>query len=107
MYTIGLYLQIDPDCFDLVMPEIQSMYHIDIVTMEPESGKMMLSVSGDDERQDKQIIDNIRSLPFVMATEIVYFQYTCEGDLVSRTEATADKSAPTYKRYNYILHTQH
>lgn len=107
MFTIGLYLLIDPDSFDLVLPEIQSMCHIDIVATESHAGKLMLSVSGDDERQDKQIIDNIRLLPFVMEAEIVYFQYAPEEDVISSVDATADKSARTYKSYNYILHTQH
>lgn len=109
MFTVGLYLQIDPDSFDLVVPEIQSMPHIEVEVMEEESGKLLVSVSGDSESEDKQLIDAIKSLPFVMAAEIIYFQYYNDddtGSVVSSDDAV-DKADRTYKSYNFIVHTQH
>ena len=107
MYIVGLFLIVDPECFDLVAPDIETMCHVEIKYSEPDSGQIMLSVYGDNEQQDKQIIEKIRSLPFVITAEIIYFQYYDELDTGSGVDNITDKSSRTYKSFNYILHTQH
>lgn len=108
MYIAGIFVQVDAQAFDLVVPDISSMCHVEVTITDAESGRLLLSVHGDNERQDKQIIEKIRSLPFVIAAEIIYFQYMDEQDLDSNgAKRVADDATYSCEQLDFLLHTLH
>jgi len=111
MYILGLFVIVDPESYDLVIPEIQSFNDVEIKVQNPELGTLVLAVSGEDEQRNKILFDKIRSLPFVIDTEIMYF-YHDDGDndlvdSVGNSEDTVSRVLKTYASYNSITHTRH
>ena len=107
MYIVGLYIAIDPDSFELVVPEIRSMWHIELKSQDPVTGKLLVTVATDNEQEQKNTIERIKCLPFVMEAEIIYFYcYKDPDNAFDRTETTHSASQ-LYKSYNAIIHTQH
>jgi len=108
MYIAGLYIAIDPDAFDLIVPEIRSMYHIELKSLNPSSGKLLVQIASDEEKEQKQALDIIKALPFVMAAEIIYFYQNTESDENARQSTDiAQNTSQLYKSYNAIVHTRH
>ena len=111
MYIVGMFVLVDPDSFDLVVPEVKSLCSVEIKLMEQELGKMVLAVTSSSEQQNKLVFDKIKSLPFVMAAEVIYFYRDDEletelGDLDEENDLNS-KELQTYRSYNSIIHTQH
>jgi len=111
MYILGLFVIVDPESYDLVIPEIQSFNDVEIKVQNPELATLVLAVSGEDEQRNKILFDKIRSLPFVIDTEIMYF-YHDDGDndlidSVGNSEDTVSRVLKTYASYNSITHTRH
>ena len=113
MYIIGLFVIVDPDSFDLVVPEITSFCDIDMKLQDRESGRLVLAITSSDEQHNKFLFDKIKSLPFVMEAEIMYFyRYDEEaGTDTSAAEKTGSdmvsRALQTYSSYNSIIHTRH
>ena len=107
MYIVGLYVAIDPDSFDLMVPEIKSMPSIEIKSLDPITGRLLINVAGSDEHQQKDIFEKIRALPFVMEAEIIYFYHYEESDYAANRPNDHHSARQLYKSYNAIVHTQH
>jgi len=111
MYIVGMFVLVDPDSFDLLVPEIKSLCDVEIKLKDQELGKLVLAITSNSEQQNKQMFDKIKSLPFVMAAEIIYFyRYDEEETAPAELEGEnnlASKELQTYKSYNSIIHTQH
>ena len=107
MYIVGMYVAIDPDSFDLVVPEIKSMCHIEIKSQDPETGKLLLNVASNDELEHKYTFETIRSLPFVMEAEIIYFYQYKDVEYTQNRSDLAQSATQLYKSYNTIIHTRH
>ena len=111
MYIVGMFVIVDPDSFDLVVPEIKSFCNVDIKLKDQELGKLVLAITSSNEQQNKLIFEKIKSLPFVMAAEIIYF-YRYDEEVTESTEIEdsnniTNKELQTYKSYNSIIHTRH
>lgn len=111
MYIVGLFVIVDPDSYDLVVPEINSFCDIEIKVQNPDAGSLVLAIVSDDEQHNKFLFDKIKSLPFVMEAEIMYF-YRDDGDngLEDANQSNDDivsKALRTYASYNSITHTRH
>lgn len=114
MYIVGLFVIVDPESFDLVVPEIKSFCDIEIKSQNQESGTLVLAIASDSEQQNKAQFDKIKSLPFVMEAEIMYF-YRYDETEDTQAEPASGKSAndlvnqalQTYSSYNSIIHTRH
>ena len=99
MYIVGMFVLVDPDSFDLVVPEVKSLCSVEIKLMDQELGKMVLAVTSTSERQNKLVFDKIRSLrDDETETEL--------GDLAEENDPNS-KELQTYRSYNSIIHTQH
>lgn len=111
MYILGLFVIVDPESFDLVFPEIQSFNDIEIKVQNPQLGTLVLAVSSEDEQRHKILFDKIKSLPFVMNTEIMYFYRDDDdndlADTVGNSEDSVSRVLKTYTSYNSITHTRH
>ena len=107
MYIVGLYVAIDPDSFDLVVPEIKSMCHIELKSQDPSTGKLLVTVASDDEQEHKHTFERIRSLPFVMEADIIYFYHYNEPEYALSQPGITHSAAQLYKSYNAIIHTRH
>ena len=111
MYIVGMFVLVDPDSFDLVVPEIKSLCDVEVKLKDQELGKLVLAITSSNEQQNKQLFDNIRSLPFVMAAEVIYFyrydEVETESADIEEENNLATKDLQTYKSYNSIIHTQH
>jgi nitrate reductase NapAB chaperone NapD len=111
MYIIGLFVIVDPDSFDLVVPEIRSFCDIEIKSQNPESGILVVAIASDNEQQNKQLFDRIKSLPFVVETQIMYFYRYDEEEATHTSRAKnndlVSKALQTYSSYNSIIHTRH
>ncbi|MCI0507074.1 MAG: chaperone NapD [Gammaproteobacteria bacterium] len=116
MYIIGLFVIVDPDSIDLVVPEINSFCDVEIKLQNRESGTLVLAITNGDERYNKSLFDRIKALPFVMDAEIMYF-YRYNTDVETdfagskRAQRTRSdlmsKALQTYSSYNSIIHTRH
>ena len=107
MYITGLYVAIDPDSFDLVVPEISSMCQIELKSQDPLTGKLLLTIASNDELEHKLVFETIRSLPFVMEAEIIYFYHYNDPDHAISQPELSHSVSQLYKRYNAIIHTHH
>lgn len=107
MYIAGLYVAIDPDSFDLMVPEIKSMPSIEIKSQDPVNGRLLVNVAGSNEHQQKDIFEKIRTLPFVMEAQIIYFYHDEESDYAENQSNDHHSARQLYKSYNAIVHTQH
>ncbi|WP_455200779.1 chaperone NapD [Kaarinaea lacus] len=110
MYIVGMFVMVDPDSFDLVVPEIKSFCNVDVQIKDQESGKLVLAITTSHEQKNKLIFEKIKSLPFVTAAEIIYFyRYDEMEDETVGEEGNnlARKELQTYKSYNSIIHTRH
>ena len=56
MYIIGLFVIVDPDSFDLVVPEIRSFCDLEIKSQNRESGALVVAIASQDEQQNNHII---------------------------------------------------
>lgn len=111
MFIVGMFVLVAPDSYDLVVPEINSLCNVEIKLKDQESGKLVLAITSSHEQQNKRMFEKIKSLPFVMAAEIIYFyRYDEEEDETLVDEGgnnPARKELQTYKSYNSIIHTRH
>lgn len=111
MYIVGMFVMVDPDSFELVMPEIKSLCNVDVKLKDQESGKLVLAITTSHEQENKLIFEKIKSLPFVMAAEIIYFyrydELEDETEVDEGENNLARKEIQTYKSYNSIIHTRH
>lgn len=111
MYIVGMFVLVDPDSFELVVPEINSLCNVEIKLKDQDSGKLVLAITSSDEQQNKLMFEKIKSLPFVMAAEIIYFyrydELEDETEVDEGGNNLASKEIQTYKSYNSIIHTRH
>ena len=111
MYIVGMFVLVDPDSFELVVPEIKSLCDVDIKFKDQELGKLVLAITSNSEQHNKILFEKIKSLPFVMTAEIIYF-YRYDEEEPDSTEVKesnnmSNKELQTYKSYNSIIHTRH
>ena len=113
MYIVGLFIIVDPASFDLVLPEIRSFCDIEIKSQNQESGAVVLAIASETEQQNKLLFEKIKSLPFVMEAEIMYFYRDDEKEDLRESEPEGSqndlvsKALQIYSSYNSIIHTRH
>ncbi|HEY5604343.1 MAG TPA: chaperone NapD [Gammaproteobacteria bacterium] len=119
MYIIGLFVIVDPDSYDLVVPEINSFYGCEIKIQNRESGAMLLAITGSDERYNNSLFNKIKALPFVTEAGIMYFYHEGKDANVDtfvpkevRTELempadSAGGTTPSYRGLSEIFRSRH